>query len=289
MLLKILLFIILPFSLTAKEFLQKNYFVETNDIKISTITLDKQDTTLLFKINNNKHFIRVKSKKIIRLLKQHGYDSFKSHSSYIKFIKKSPINLSKIKDEIKNLYTSKYDNIKIKKISVNPRSYTKVLPKNYQIKIQSKSYLSNHGIFYIKTPQRKEIFFNYYIDATLAIYVARKNIKKGVELSSINTIKKNIILDKFRATPLQNITKGTIQTKHHIKKNNIITLRDIVSIDMVKRDSNVNVSLASSTISITFIAKALQDAKLNDIITIQKRDGKKLKAKVIGKNRVEVQ
>lgn len=289
MLLKILLLIVLPFTLMSKEFLKKDYFTDTNNIKLSTITSNPKDDVILFKIKNNKHFMRIKSKKIIKLLKQHGYNSFSFHGSYVKFTKKSPINLTTIKNKIKDLYTKKYMNIKIKKIFVNPRSYIETLPKNYQIKMQSKSHLYNHGIFYIKTPQKKEIFFNYHIDAIIPIYIARKNIKKGVEISLINSIKKNIVLDKFRALPIQNITKGTIQTKHHIKKNTIITQRDIVALDMVKRDSNINVDLASKAISITFIAKALQDGKLNDIITIQKSDGKRLKAKVIGKNRVEVQ
>ena len=257
-------------------------------MKISAITSNTKDNIVLFKIDKNKHFKRVKSKSIIKLLKTNGYDSYRSHNLYIKFIKKSPISLSEIKNEIKNLYKNKYTNIKIKKISVHPRSYTETLPNSYQIKIKSKSYLSNSGIFYIKTPQKKEIFFNYYINALVTIYSARKNIKKGVELSSINTIKKTIQLDKFRAMPLQKLQKGTLQTKHHIKKNRIITFRDMVALDVVKRGSSVSVNLSSDTISITFIAKALQDGKLNDIITIQKSNGKRLKAKVIGKNRVEI-
>ena len=147
----------------------------------------------------------------------------------------------------------------------------------------------NYGTLYIKTPQKKKIFFDYYIDADVSVFLPRKNIKKGTELSTTNTLRKTILLDKFRAMPLQDVRRGTIQTKHHIKQNNIITLRDIEPLSIIKRDSMVNVNISSKGISITFIAKALQDGKLNDIITIQKNNGKRLKARVIGKNRVEIE
>jgi flagella basal body P-ring formation protein FlgA len=48
------------------------------------------------------------------------------------------------------------------------------------------------------------------------------------------------------------------------------------------------VSLYGDNMAITFSAKALQDGKVNDIIKVQKSDGKRLKVKVIGKNRAEM-
>ena len=87
---------------------------------------------------------------------------------------------------------------------------------------------------------------------------------------------------------MQFLEYGTIQTKHHIKQNSIITMRDVEALNIVRKNSNVSVSLSSEGISITFSAKALQDGKLNDIITIQKQNKKRLKAKVVGKNRVEI-
>jgi len=288
MLLKFLLCIVLSFNLLAKESLQKNYYIDTDEIKLSTIVANPKSDVLFFKFEKNRYTKRVKSKDLIRLLKSHGYNNFNSKNRYIKFIKKSPINLSKLEDEVRNLYKNKYKNINIKKISIEPRGYIKTIPQSYHINIQQKSHLSNYGTLYIKTPQRKKIFFDYYIDADVNVFLSRKNIKKDTELSMMNTLKKTILLDKFRAMPLQDIRRGTIQAKHHIKQNSVITLRDIEPLNIIKRDSSVNVNLSSRGISITFIAKALQDGKLNDIITIQKNDGKRLKARVVGKNRVEI-
>jgi len=51
----------------------------------------------------------------------------------------------------------------------------------------------------------------------------------------------------------------------------------------------VNVNFTDSGLSISFSARALQNGKLHDIITIEKRDKTKLRVRVIGKNRVEMQ
>ena len=65
-------------------------------------------------------------------------------------------------------------------------------------------------------------------------------------------------------------------------------MRDVELLNVVKRGSYVSASLKDVSINITFSAKALQNGKLRDIITIQKNNGQKLQAKVIGKNRVEI-
>ncbi|MCD6433601.1 MAG: flagellar basal body P-ring formation protein FlgA, partial [Sulfurimonas sp.] len=257
-------------------------------INISHIVSHAKKDINLFSFSDKKNSKRVKSKELIKLLQSHGYNSVTSKNRYVKFHKKSPIDLLVIKNEIEKLYRSKYINIEIKNISVRPRAYIKSLPEHYQVNMRSRNHLSNSGTLYIKTPQRKKIFFDYHIDAVVTIFIARKNIKKDVELSSVNTRKETISLDKFRAMPLQDIQRGTVQTKHHIKKDSVITLRDMEALSIVKRDSRVSVSLTSNSISISFVAKALQDGKLNDIITIQKSNKKRLKARVVGKNRVEI-
>lgn len=279
---------LLSLELFGSSVLNSSYYIDSNDINLSHIVPHAKKDINLFSFRDEKNSKRVKSKELIKLLKTHGYNSVSSKSRYVKFHKKSPVNLSVIKNEIEKLYRSKYINIDIKNISVRPRAYIKSLPQNYQVSIQSRDHLSNSGTLYIKTPQRKKIFFNYHINAVVTLFVARKNIKKDVELSSVNSRKESVILDKFRAMPLQDIRRGTIQTKHNIKKDTLITLRDIQPLSIVRRGSRVSVSLTSNSISISFIAKALQDGKLNDIITIQKSNKKRLKARVIGKNRVEI-
>jgi len=232
--------------------------------------------------------MRIKNRELSNILKQNGFKNFTINSRYIHFKKISPINTGKIKDFLKNHYLQRYDNIYIRNIKVTPRSYLKKLPSSFSVHIRDKTYLSKDGIVSIKDEQNKKIFFNYTIDADLNIVKSKQKIKKGDELSVLNIKLYKIKLDKFYAKPLQKIEKSTYQAKHHIKTNKIISIRDIEVLSLVKKDSLVSVFIFSSGMSVSFTAKALQNGKLNDIISIKKSNGKRLKAKVVGRQRVEI-
>jgi len=287
MLAKILIFIVLTLSLHASINIKSHYYVDSNDINLSHVTPTKNDIKL-FSFEQNRYTKRVKSKDFMKLLKSLGVNSAATKSRFIKFTKKSPIDVSKIETFLIELYKSKYSSIEIDRVSVVPRGYIDSLPKDYQIKIQSKSHLSNKGTLSIKTNKNRKIFFNYYIDAQVSVYMAKNNIKRYTELTLLNTIKKSIILEKFRALPIQEVGKGMLQSKQTIKHNSVITLRDVEQLSIVKRNAVVTISLNTSGMAISFSAVAQQDGKLNDIITVKKRDGKKLKVRVTGKNQAEI-
>ena len=286
--LKILLLLLLSVSLFSDVYLESNYYVDDKKIMLSSIVKNTKEDVQLFSIDKSRYSKRVKSKDIIKILQSHGIKDYKSKNSYIQFTKRSPINSEEIKNEIERVYKEKYTHINIKTVSVEPRSYITALPKGYETILKSKSHLSNTGTLYIKSNDKKKIFFNYKIDAEIVVYEARKDIKRNIELSNINSKKKSIILDKFRAMPLQNILKGTVQSTHNIKSGTILTRRDVQGLYLVKRGSNVNVTLNSSNLAISFSAEALQNGRFADIITVMKRNGKKVKVRVTGKRRAEV-
>lgn len=286
--LKILLFLFISISLYADVYLKSNYYVSEKDIMLWDIDAKIQKEIKLFQIDENRHSKRVKSKELIKLLKTHGINNYKSKHAYVQFTQKSPIDTLKIESAIKKLYQNKYKNIDIKSISVEPRAYLQKIPLDYEVLFTSKSHLSNVGILYIKTDEKKKIFFNYKINAKITVYEAKKQIAKGNELSNINCKKKSIILDKFRAMPLQSVNKGTLESKRKMKAGTIVTIRDTQGLYLVKRGSNVNVALKSSTLSISFSAKALQNGRYGDTIKVLKSNGTKIKARVTGKHRAEV-
>jgi flagella basal body P-ring formation protein FlgA len=206
----------------------------------------------------------------------------------VKFEKASPIDITRIKKYVKNYYMQKYSKIDIKKVEVHPRTYIDFIGKKYIIEMPHKSELHKKGTLSIKLPNNKKIFFDFYIDATLPLYIAKKSLKRKEELSFRNTLKKSIILDKFKALPIQTIKKGTLQSKFHIQKGTVLTSRDVEIISLVKRKSTVNVTLHNSNMSISFSAQALQDGKYGDTISVRNANGKKIKVIVVGKNRVEI-
>lgn len=289
MLFKTFLFIAVFLELLFGNTLEKDYYVSSNDINLSQIVLHVSSDRVLFSFEQGKYTKRVKSKDLIKELKSYGYDGYTAKDNYIKFTKKSPIDTSKIKKYIIDFYKKIYPTIDIKEIFVMPRTYIESLPNEYIVNIQENDSLFNHGTLYIKIKEQKKIFFDYTISASLDVYIAKNDIKRDTELSALNCTKKSIILDKFRATPLQDLNNNTLQSKAGIKMNSIITFRDIRQLSIVKRGSYVTTMLDEDGIVLSFSAKAETDGRLGDIIAVQKSDGKKLKVRITGKNMAEVQ
>ena len=287
--LKILLLLFISVSLFSDVYLQSNYYVKDKEIMLSSVVKETKEDVQLFSIDKSRYSKRVKSKKVLQILNSYGIKNYKSKHAYIQFTKKSPINSEKIKSSIKKFYEKKYSHINIQSIVVEPRSYMASLPLYYETILKSKSHLSKSGTLYIKTDDKKKIFFNYKIDAEIVVYEAKKDIKRNVELSNINCKKKSIILNKFRAAPLQSLLKGTVQSTHNIKAGTILTTRDAQGLYLVKRGSNVNVTLKSSNLAISFSAIAMQDGRYEDIISVMKDNGRKVKVRVTGKRKGEVQ
>jgi len=217
-----------------------------------------------------------------------GYEDIHSTHSYIQFSKKSPIDLTKIKKAIKDLYLENYDDIEIISIETQPRSYVESIPKEYTIGFAKKAYLKNYGNLFLRTLDNKKIFFNYKVYAKVGVLQARKSIHKDEPLSRINTKKETIILNKFRSMPLNDIDNLSFQAKHNIKKGKILTKRDVTKLYVVKKGSNINVTIVDKNMAISFRAKANKDARVGDTITATNYNGKKIKVLVTGKNIAEI-
>ena len=282
-----LLFLLL-FNLQADIELKKNYFIDSKSVKLSDITNKSSEDRVIYTISKDRHSKRVKTRELLKRLNRLGYNNISAKHNYIQFTQKSPINTSLIALKIKEYYSEKYEDITILSIYVHPRSFMHSLPKKYQVVISKKSYLKAKETLYIKTPDNKKIFFNYTIEARINALIAKENIQKDEELSITNLKKNSIILDKFRAMPLQRIDKATIQAKHRIKRGKVVTIRDTISLIIVKRGSKVNVTVVESGISISFLAKANQNGRYGQSISITNSNGRKLKAVVTGRNTAEI-
>lgn len=287
MIYKIIFFFLLSLNIFALEHIQERYYIDGYKIQ-SSLFFKNQKSIKLYEIPQNKYSLRIKRSQLKKLLIDNGFKGFSIKSRYVYFEVNSPIDTTEIKSFLKNHYEEKYSNIDIKKIEVHPRSFMQKLPSSYTIHIRTRNHLSKSGILSIKDNHNKKYFFNYSIEAYLNILISRVKILRDEELSKQNTKIEKTKLNKFRDIPLQKIYHSEYQVKYHIKQNSVITYKDVEKLALVKRDTTVSVSLSNSGISISFAAKALQSGKLNDIITIQKSNGKRLKAKVIAAQRVEI-
>ncbi|MCW8837611.1 MAG: flagellar basal body P-ring formation chaperone FlgA [Thiovulaceae bacterium] len=287
MLFKLFFLFLLSINIYALEHIKQTYYIDSHNIN-STLFFKNKKNILLYTIPQQSHSLRIKRQQLQQLLKENGFKDFKISSRYVYFEINSPINTAKIELFLKEHYEQKYKKINIIDIKVRPRAYMEKLPKNYTIDIRRRNHLSKDGVVSIEDNYHKKFFFNYLIDANIDVVQAKNKIKKDEELSKINSEIKTIKFEKFRAMPLQYIPTSEYQVKHHIKAHKTITLRDVEKLALVKKGQSVSVWLNNSGISISFVAKALQSGKLNDIITVQKNNGKRLKAKVVAKQKVEL-
>ncbi|MDD5372180.1 MAG: flagellar basal body P-ring formation chaperone FlgA [Sulfurimonas sp.] len=289
MLFKLLIFVLIYLNLHANTEIEDTYYVDNRIINSSVITKDTKNDFTILSIDKNSNTQKIKTKDLMKLLSDHGYKNYHSKKSYINFILKSPIDVSLLKLKLKEYYEKNYETIDIQNISIEPRGHITALPKDYIVNIESHDFLSKNGIINIKTAENKKIFFNYLIKATVMVYISSDIIKKEAQISPQNYIKKSVVLDKFRAKPIQNIDNSSIQAKRHIPKDTILTHNDIELLHVIKRDSMINVTMSKDGMNIIFSAKALQDAKVDDIIKVQNSNGKILKAKVTGSNKAELE
>lgn len=280
----ILLIALNVFAITLKE----TYYVDSNNINLLDVIPNMKQDFVLYEIDENRYSKRVSSRDFIKLLSKHKIDSVQASSNYINFIKKSPIDTSKMQAAILKTYKDKYPDINITSVVVVPRGYLESLPSKYIIIMPKRAHLSHKGTLAIKTPDSKKLFFNYSIDANINIYISKKKILKGDKISLLTATQKTIYFDRFKATPIGLKQLNITQAKRNMKQNRILTTRDIEGLNIIKKGSFVTVFMTNNNINISFSAKAIQNGKLNDIITVQKKDGKKFKVKVIGKNRVEM-
>lgn len=276
-------------NLYAENVLKDVYYVDTRNVTFSSIVFDAKNDFDIVTIDSSRYSQKIKTKDLIKLLNKHGYENYSSKSNYINFILKSPIDTSYIEQKIKSYYLSKYENIDIKNVFIKPRGYITSLPENYVVNIRNNDFLSSKGTINIKTKENKKVFFDYFITANVDIYTSRDIIKKETRLSLSNCVKKSVQLDTFRDKPLQNIETASLQSKRYIPKDMILTIRDIEALEVIKRDSMININLHKDGIAITFSAKALQDGKVNDIINVQNSSGKILKARVTGSGTAEIE
>ena len=269
--------------------LQKEYLVTQKSIHLSDIIKEPKNDKILFNINSARHTKRIKASLLIKRLHALGYTDIASKHAYIQFTQKSPVDLQQFFQAIKNYYKKHYqNNIAIETITIKPNRYLTQLPKEFTLGFAKRAYLARDGIFFLKDNKRKKIFFRYNIDAKVALYQAKKEIKKGEAISVVNVEKKSIILDKFRAIPLLTLTESRYEAKHRIKKSKTVTRRDIVGLHLVRRGDFITVTLEDQAIAITFRAKALQNGRFGETIKVLQRNNKKIAVIITGKNRAKV-
>ena len=269
--------------------LKQDYITQKDAVYASDILKDVDKDFLLFNYEVDRHLLRVPANEVIKTFKEHGYTIENQAVRYVNFKEKSPVDLSRIHDELYKAFLEKYPSIKIQSLEIYPRAYLSTLPKDYTLSIPSQALYKSYSVISILTPEHKMIFFDYLLDATLDTIMTTKEIKRHEALGINNTKIKNIKFTSFTDDPLTDITNHKYQSKFSLKSDFILTQNNVEALSVVRRGDEIAATITDGGVVVSLSVVAQQDGRAGDIITVKTSEGKKLKAQVVGIKRVEIQ
>ncbi len=243
----------------------------------------------ILKIPEEKTLYRVDAEVIVKTFELNGVSIERDRVRYVTFIRKSPIDLTPLKQQLETFLLAQYPTIRIEEIFISPRGYLASLGPKSRAVFDSKVLQNGKGIFYVIDDHGIRRYFDYTVRATLGALHTNQKISRRDRLSGFNTQIRQIPFRSFKDTPLTTLPNDPSRFRSNLKASQLITLRHIEPTPLVLKGEKVSVEIKNETVIVEFGATATQEGSLYDIITIQKSDGKRAKAKVIGEKRVELQ
>lgn len=287
---KVLLFTLALFFSALHAFELKNeYYFNDHIITSDLLFPDISKKFEILRIPEDKNLFRIDSLVIAKTFELNGITIDTSKARFVNFVKKSPIDLSPLEHQLQSKLIEKYPDIRIDDILITPRGYLASLPKDTKGFFNDRFYLTSEGTFYIIDSSGLRRYLDYAVHATLFVLHTSQNVLRKEQLNGFNTVLKPVPFKSFKDAPLTQLPNDPFRYRSNLKANQLLTLRQIETMPLVLKGGKVIVEVKNETVIVEFGATAVQEGSLYDIITIQKNDGKRVKAKVIGENRVELQ
>lgn len=285
---KLLLLISCFLSLNAYE-LAENYTYKNAIVYSNDLVPELTQKFEILKIPADREQYRIDAQIIAKTFELHGITINVSKTRYVNFVKYSSIDFAPLKSQLTMMLQERYPSIQIEDITITPRGYLSTLHKETRGIFDDHFYQRSSGTFYILDPQGLRHYLDYSVRATINVLHTTQKITRRERLSGFNTLLKPIPFTSFKDKPLTALPDQISRFRSNLKPGQLLTLRNIETIPFVLKNEKVVVEVRSDGVIVEFGATATQEGSLYDIITIQKSDGKRAKAKVIGENRVELQ
>jgi len=269
--------------------LQPSYSFDTPLVTSKTIDPDCAGDFTIVRIPEDKTVYRMDTRVIAKTFELHGVPLETSNIRYVNFMKRSPVDMTPFKEQLSQLLHASYDTIQIHHITIVPRGYIESLPQGAVAVFDKRTQLSANGTFYVLDKDGLRRYLDYSVDATVPVLHTSQKVSRKQELGPMNCELRPIALSTFKDTPLIRFPSQGYRFRSSYREGHLLTVRNVEAIPLVLKNEKVVVTIQNGSVVIEFGAVATQEGSLYDIITIQKRDGKRAKAKVIGENRVELQ
>ena len=284
-----LLFAFLIHSSFATD-LKTQYAITTKDFNASSIDPYIKEDFLIYQFETNKHQKKFTSSALMRVFEEHGLELKDDSKGVVHVRRTASIDFEPIRRRIKEYYRSHFPRMKIEDISIRSNSFIPSLPQSYELVFKEKAYLYNSSsLQVISAETKKRYFLSYTVQSTMKLFKARHNINRGKILNQIDLIYEETDFKRFKGIPIESLNKGQFRLKRRLAKGKILYTHDIERLPSVLKDKPVNVRLISGQVYLEFQATALQDGHIDEYIFVKKRDGKRLRARVVNQNLVEIE
>ncbi len=199
-----------------------------------------------------------------------------------------------IQNSLKKRFLQQYPTLKIEEISIKPyrdkpdflNSFT--LEKIYLSKSNIKRAQGTISALYLKKNQKRKLYFRYQIKGRLGVYKANQTIKKDETISRTNTTFDYIPFTYISSMPIDSSYLDHYRAKYSLITDKVITQRDLKPIVDINRGDSLNATLLDGDVMVTFGVTALEEGNIGDIISVKRGHHKRLKAKIVSKNSVEI-
>lgn len=290
MLLRILFFILLYFTFSCALELKKEYIISSQDFNLSHVDPSISQDIRLYRFDDNRYQKSFNTKTLITKLQNHGISIDNSHSGVIYVKRRHSLNLSSLKEKIKAYYLRHYDTMKIHDITIKSNSFIAELPNDFSLSFKKSAYLYARSSLQLQSKNaKKRLFLNYEIKASIKVFKASHNINRGKILSQTDFSYAYEVFKRFTSIPVQHALQGRQRLKKRLVSGKILYHKDLEALPDVLKNKTVNVRLISGSVHLEFQAISMEDGHVGDEIMIKKRDGTRLKAKVVSPNLVEIQ
>jgi flagella basal body P-ring formation protein FlgA len=284
----IFIFVFSLLSLHANT-LQQNYLFSKSIITSSDINASCSKIFEILRIPDGKSSYRINAQVILKTFELNDCTIDIGKIRYVNFSKQSDTDYAVLQEQIGNLFLEQYPNIVIQSIHIFPHGYIESLPNAAKAVFDKNTCIKNKGTFYVPDNNGIRHYFDFTIDASLNMLHTNKKVFRKDIVSLNNCSVKTIPFDSFRGAPLIAIPDTISRFRSSLKEGSPVLDRNIEPLPLVLRGSRVSVQVKNGAVIVEFIATAMQEGALYDIITIEKADGKRSRAKIIGDNRVELQ
>lgn len=285
------LFLLLFFysSLANNYILEQNYTYENSVIHAKDLFKEIPVDFEILRIPDDKTHFRIHSQIIAKSFELHGIAVDSSKVRYVNFTKKSQTDVTPFQEQLASALQERYPSMIIDEILITARGYHPSFPKGAKAVYEPKLFNSAKGTFYILDDQGVRQYLNYTVTATINVLHTTQKVSRKESLSGINTRLLRIPFNVFKDTPLTELPSDSYRFRSSLKENTLLTERNIEAIPLVLKGEKIIAVVRNGNVVVEFGAVSTQEGGVYDMITIQKSDGKRVKAKVIGEKRVELQ